>query len=53
MTRKRQHFLTGLITITPVAVTGWIVWRLYRLVDGALRPLLERHLPLQDCRTCW
>jgi uncharacterized membrane protein len=48
MTRKRQHFLAGLITITPVAVTGWIVWRLYLLIDGALRPLLERILPLQE-----
>lgn len=47
MKRLRQHFLTGLLSITPLAVTGWIAWRLYLLVDGALRPLLERYPPLQ------
>ncbi len=47
MFRFRQHVLTGLITLTPVAVTAWIGWRLYLLVDRALRPLLERIPPLQ------
>lgn len=47
MKRLRRHFLTGLLSITPLAVTGWIAWRLYLLVDGALRPLLERIPPLQ------
>jgi len=45
--RLRQHFLTGLLSITPLAVTGWIAWRLYLLVDGALRPLLERYPPVE------
>jgi len=43
----RQHFLTGVLTITPVAVTAWILWRLYLFVDRALRPLLERIQPLE------
>ncbi|MCB1150986.1 DUF502 domain-containing protein, partial [bacterium] len=47
MKRVRQHFLTGLLSITPLAVTGWIAWRLYLLVDRALRPLLERYPPLE------
>lgn len=47
MKRLRKHFLTGLLSITPLAVTGWIAWRLYLLVDRALRPLLERYPPLQ------
>ncbi len=48
MSRMRQHFLTGVLTITPVAVTAWILWRLYLLVDRALRPMLERIQPLQS-----
>jgi uncharacterized membrane protein len=47
MSRVRQHFLTGVLTITPVAVTAWILWRLYLFVDRALRPLLERIRPLE------
>lgn len=47
MFRFRQHVLTGLLTLTPLAVTAWIGWRLYLLVDRALRPLLERIPPLQ------
>ncbi len=42
MKRLRRHFLTGVLSITPLVVTGWIVWRLYVLVDRALRPMLEK-----------
>lgn len=42
MTRLRQNFLTGLLAITPLAITGWILWRFYVIVDGAVRPLLDR-----------
>jgi len=38
----RQHFVTGLLAVTPLAVTGWILWRFYLLVDGTLRPWLEK-----------
>ena len=38
----RQYFLTGLLAVTPLAVTGWILWRFYLLVDHTLRPWLER-----------
>ncbi|MBC8423013.1 DUF502 domain-containing protein [bacterium] len=46
--RLRQHFLTGLLTVTPLVITGWILWRFYRVVDGTLRPLLERIVFLRD-----
>lgn len=38
----RRHFLTGVLTVTPVAVTCWITWKVYLLIDGFIRPLLEQ-----------
>ena len=38
----RRHFLTGLLAVTPLAVTVWILWRFYLLVDRTVRPWLER-----------
>lgn len=46
--RLKQHFITGLLTVTPLAITGWILWRFYQVVDNALRPLLERIVFLPD-----
>ncbi|MBU0741003.1 DUF502 domain-containing protein [bacterium] len=46
--RLRQYFITGLLTVTPLAITGWILWRFYRVVDDALRPLLERIVFLRE-----
>jgi len=46
--RLRQHFVTGLLTVTPLVITGWILWRFYQAVDGTLRPLLERIVFLRD-----
>jgi uncharacterized membrane protein len=48
MSRLRQHLLTGLLTVTPLAITGWILWRFYLFVDNALRPLLERIITRPD-----
>jgi len=48
MSRLRQHFLTGLLSVTPLAITGWILWRFYVAVDGSVRPLLERITFIQD-----
>ncbi len=48
MSRLRQHLITGLLTVTPVAITGWILWRFYLVVDNALRPLLERIVFLRE-----
>ena len=38
----RRHFLTGLLALAPLAITGWILWRFYLLVDRTVRPWLER-----------
>ena len=46
--KLRQYFITGLLTVTPAAITGWILWRFYRVVDDALRPLLERIVFLRE-----
>jgi uncharacterized membrane protein len=44
----KRHFLTGLIVVTPMALTGWILWRSYKLIDMVLQPLLGRIVWLQD-----
>jgi len=31
-----HSFLNGLLVLAPVAATGWILWRLFTLVDGLL-----------------
>jgi uncharacterized membrane protein len=41
----RRHFLTGLVALTPLAITLWVLWRLYELIDSTLRPWLQRVLP--------
>jgi len=42
MSVLRRYFLTGLLAVTPLAVTGWILWRFYLLVDRTIRPWLEK-----------
>ena len=44
----RQHFLTGLLAVTPLAITLWILWRFYLLIDNTLRPWLQRIPSLRD-----
>jgi len=38
----QKHFLTGLLAITPVAITAWILWRFYGLISNTMRPWLAR-----------
>jgi uncharacterized membrane protein len=38
----RRHFLTGLLAITPLAITLWILWRVYYLVSLWVKPWVER-----------
>lgn len=38
----QKHFLTGLLAITPLAITSWILWRVYLFVSAAMGPLLAR-----------
>jgi len=39
--RLRTHFLTGLLVLAPVAVTGYIIWRLFTWVDHLLGTTLR------------
>ncbi len=38
----RRNLLTGILAITPLALTLWVLWKLYGLIAGLLRPLLAR-----------
>lgn len=38
----QRHVLTGLLAITPLAVTAWVLLQFYRLVSTNLRPWLQR-----------
>jgi uncharacterized membrane protein len=38
----RRNLLTGILAITPLALTLWVLWQLYGWLAGLLRPLLGR-----------
>ncbi len=38
----QRHFLTGLLAITPLVITSWILWRFYVLISATMRPWLQR-----------
>ncbi len=38
----RRHFLTGLLAITPLAITSWILWRMYYLVSEWVQPWVQK-----------
>jgi uncharacterized membrane protein len=38
----QRHFLTGLLSITPLVLTTWILWRFYVLISSTMRPWLQR-----------
>lgn len=38
----RNRFLAGLLILTPVAVTWWILWKTFTTVDNFLQPIQER-----------
>jgi uncharacterized membrane protein len=37
----RRNLLTGILAITPVVLTVWVLWKIYGLIAGFLRPLLS------------
>ena len=41
--RMRSSFLTGLVVITPVGLTIWLVWTLIGWVDGVVLPFVPQH----------
>ncbi len=44
----QRHFLTGLLAVTPLAITCWILWRFYKLINATMRPWLQRIPSLAD-----
>ena len=44
----RRYFLTGLLAITPLAITSWILWRFYDLISANIRPLVQKVPALRD-----
>jgi len=38
----RRNFLTGLVTLAPLAVTVWVVWRFYLFISATIRPWVRR-----------
>lgn len=44
----QKHFLTGLLAISPLAITSWILWRFYLLVSATMKPWLQRIPALTD-----
>ena len=38
--RLRTNFLTGLIVITPIALTAWLIWSVIGWIDGFVLPLI-------------
>ena len=44
----QKYFLTGLLSITPLAITSWILWRFYDLISSHMRPLVQKIPGLGD-----
>jgi uncharacterized membrane protein len=47
----RRHLIAGLIVIAPVTATAWVLWWIFRVLDGLLGrfvyPLLARIIPTE------
>lgn len=41
--KLRNYFVTGLLVLLPLVVTGWVLWNLFVTVDGYLGPLFVRY----------
>jgi uncharacterized membrane protein len=38
----RRYFLAGILALAPVSITAWLLLRIFRTVDGWLRPVIAR-----------
>jgi len=38
----QRHFLTGLLAMTPLVITSWILWRFYNIISNNMRPLMAK-----------
>ncbi len=43
----RRQFLTGLLVLAPIVITGYIVWKSFVSIDSVIEPLQKR-FPLID-----
>ena len=43
----QRRFLAGVLILTPIVVTGWIIWKVFSSVDKVLDPLQQRY-PIID-----
>jgi uncharacterized membrane protein len=43
----RRHFLTGLLILAPIVITGYILWKVFSSVDHLLDPLQDKY-PIID-----
>ena len=41
----RNYFLTGLLVILPISVTGYAIWFLIKAMDSILRYVPAKYLP--------
>ena len=41
----RNYFLTGLLVIVPISVTGYVIWVLIKAMDSILRFVPTKYLP--------
>ncbi len=38
----QRYFLVGLLAVTPLAITVWILWRFYELISNNIGPVVQR-----------
>lgn len=38
----QRYFLTGLLAVTPLVITAWVLVKMYQLIDRVMRPWLQR-----------
>ncbi len=43
----RRHFLTGLLILAPIVVTGYILWKVFSSIDHVLDPIQAKY-PILD-----
>ncbi len=46
--RLQRHFFTGLLALSPLAITLWILVKFYEQIDNTMRPWLQRIPHLTD-----
>lgn len=42
LVRLRRYFITGILAVLPVYVTGWILYKVFSTVDTTVRPWIAR-----------